>query len=146
MEADNVKRLTLTIPGVPIAKARPKFARHGKFVRAYSPQKKEEHHFKLLLQSQCAAEGFKPIPRGVPILLTLYFYMPMPQTFSKKRRQEAWYHVKRPDLDNLTKFFLDCANGILWHDDSQVASLIALKIYAKEEPVTAIQVAWHKEP
>lgn len=144
MEADKVKQLTLTIPGVPIAKARPKFARRGSFVNTYSPQKAEEHHFRLFLQSQCAAEGFRPISRSVSVLLTLFFYMPMPKAFSKKRRQEAWYHVKRPDLDNLTKFFLDCANGILWHDDSQVASLIAQKIYAREEPGTIAKVEWHE--
>jgi phage terminase large subunit GpA-like protein len=39
--------INITIPGPPIAKKRPKFARRGKFVTTYNPQDSEEGRWKV---------------------------------------------------------------------------------------------------
>jgi Holliday junction resolvase RusA-like endonuclease len=121
-----MNELMLTIPGVPIAKKRPRFARRGKFVTTYNPQESEEGKFMCIMQAQL--NGHNPIPAGVPIELNLCFTMPYPASMSQKKRLSAM-HTKRPDLDNLIKFVKDCANGILWHDDSQVVTVLAMKQY-----------------
>lgn len=41
----------------------------------------------------------------------------------------------RPDLDNLIKYILDAANGLLWVDDSIICKLTAEKIYGKEDQI-----------
>lgn len=138
---NQTKQITLAIPGVPIAKKRPRFARRGKFVTAYNPQESEEGKFICLMQNNL--NGHPPIHAGTAIFLTLCFYMPIPASLSKKKRNSLTYHTKKPDLDNLIKFFKDCANGILWHDDSQVVWINAVKSYA-DQPGTVITMEWHE--
>ena len=61
---------------------------------------------------------------------------------TKKYPDERILHTKKPDLDNLTKLILDCINGILISDDSQVVNCYTRKFYAtkKEEPQTIIKI------
>lgn len=137
--ADQNNQLAIAIPGTPISKKRPRFARRGKFVTTYNPQESEEGKFICLMQNN--SHGHEPIPAGTPIFLTLIFYMPIPASTPKKKRDGLMYHTKKPDLDNLIKFFKDCANGILWHDDSQVVHIEAAKMYANE-PKTIVSLKW----
>ena len=137
--------LTITIPGKPIAKKRPRFARRGKFVTTYNCQETEEGRFMFSLMAQLR-EGWQPI-QG-PVRLEALFMMPIPTSASRKKRLDMALgnirHVKKSDTDNLLKFLMDCANGILWKDDSQVFSIYATKFYA-ETPGTTITIRWETE-
>jgi Holliday junction resolvase RusA-like endonuclease len=125
--------IDIIIPGKPIAKKRPRFARRGKYVVTYNDQETEEGKFFLLAREQFKGE----IITG-PVDLWLRFYMPIPKSTSKKNRNlmnlGLIRHTKRPDLDNL-----DCLNGLVWKDDSQVCRLEAVKLYG-EEPRTEIRI------
>jgi Holliday junction resolvase RusA-like endonuclease len=137
------------IPGVPIAKRRPRFSRG----RTYSDQKEQENDFKWLLKVAHSTEEqladnwtrrtYHP-PLAGPIFLKIIFTMPIPASFSKKKRKllEGKAHLKTPDLDNLLKFFMDCANGILWKDDVQVYAIHAGKEYGVT-PETRAEVIEH---
>ena len=133
-----MNELILQIPGNPIAKKRPRFARRGKFVSTYNPQESEEGKFICLMQNQIKHD---PVPAGTPIALKLEFHMPYPASISKKKKESGLFHTKKPDLDNLIKFVKDCANGILWHDDSQVVRVEAVKQY-RDNPATQIYIYW----
>ena len=136
--------LTITIPGKPIAKKRPRFARRGKFVTTYNCQETEEGRFMFSIMAQLP-EGWQPI-QG-PVRLEALFMMPIPCSSNKKRLDMALgniRHTKKPDTDNLLKFVKDCANGIIWKDDSQVYSIYATKFYA-ETPGTTITIRWENE-
>jgi len=136
--------LLITIPGKPIAKKRPRFARRGKFVTTYNCQETEEGRFMFSIMAQLP-EGWQPI-QG-PVRLEALFMMPIPCSSNKKRLDMALgniRHVKKPDTDNLVKFVKDCANGIIWKDDSQVYSIYATKFYA-ETPGTTITIRWENE-
>ncbi len=130
--------MIITIPGKPIAKKRPRFARRGKFTITYNDQEGEEGRFMLLLREQWHKE-----PSMDPITLNIIFYMPIPATTPKKviqaMREGNFKHVKKPDLDNLLKFVKDCGNGVIWKDDSQVFRIFAEKVYS-ENPRTQIQI------
>jgi len=130
---------TITIPGKPIAKARPRFYRRGKFVGTFNCQETEEGRMKWEIAHQFNRE---PIPTGLPIILQAVFYMPIAVSMSKKRLAEINYsHVKRPDCDNLLKMIKDCGNGVLWVDDSQVCEVHAKKIY-DHNPRTEVTLEW----
>lgn len=109
--------------GDPIAKGRPRHMRNG---HTYTPQEtvKAETNFRAQAVRFLPKEGL--IPAGVPIRLTLLFYMPIPASWSQKKQALAanglLYPVGRPDLDNLLKLAKDSLNGVFWHDDSQVVS------------------------
>jgi Holliday junction resolvase RusA-like endonuclease len=130
-----MNQTTITIPGKPIAKKRPRFARRGKFVVTYNDQQTEEGKWILTARSQIK----EAIPEGVPVTLHCQFFMPIPKSTPKKKIMHE--HTKKPDLDNLVKFVKDCLNGELWHDDGQVSCLYAEKIY-DHEPRTVIMVTF----
>lgn len=133
-----LNKLTITIPGAPIAKKRPRFARRGKFVSTYNPQESEEGKFVCLMSTKI--NGHKPIPAGTPVFLQAQFHMPFPASMSMKKRATAT-HTKKPDVDNMLKFLKDCANGVLWHDDSQVVWVSARKLYS-DSPCTVFELTW----
>lgn len=121
--------ISLTIPGIPIAKKRPRFFRRGKFVGTYNAQETEEGRFMFELHRL-----FNETPLEGPLKLKLVFAMPIPKSLSKAKIKEilagTLRHTKKPDLDNLVKFVKDCCNGVIWKDDSQVFELKARKEYS----------------
>lgn len=132
-------RIEITIPGKPIAKARPRFFRKGNFVGTYSSQETEEGKWMLEAKQQVYIEK---LMEG-SIALYIIFAMPVVKGWSKKKLrlldETIVYHTKRPDLDNLVKFVKDCLNGIVWKDDSQICFLEAKKYYSLE-PKTVIKI------
>ncbi|MCE5256544.1 MAG: RusA family crossover junction endodeoxyribonuclease, partial [Spirochaetaceae bacterium] len=138
-------RLTLEIPGTPIAKKRPRFFVRGKHVGAYNSQGTEEGKF--LQQAMDQLLGHQLIPAGTPIRLECWFLMPVPKSMPKglqgqvRANLDPVPHTKKPDLDNLIKFFKDCFNKIVWTDDSQVVRIAAYKVYSFQ-PATIIKLWW----
>lgn len=135
--------IELTIPGAPIAKKRPRFARRGKFVTTYNDQQTAEGRWLLWVREAFRKNGFME-PLNVPVAIEMGFYMPIPVSMTKKRLGEITEnpaHTKKPDLDNLQKFALDCLNGELFRDDSLVYSISAVKAY-DINPRTEIIVRW----
>lgn len=130
--------LSINIPGAPIAKKRPRFVRRGKFVSTYNPQETEEGRW-LWEAMMCIPPDFGVIVDPVEVRAT--FFMPIPSSISAKKRTELNHHFKKPDVDNLLKFVLDCLNGMLIKDDSQVYALSAQKLYS-ENPRTCIEIIW----
>ena len=130
--------IEIEVKGKPIAKARPRFARVGKFVRTYDPQETEEGRFLFEVQKQWA----RPPIEG-PLKVRCSFEMPIPKGTSKKKTwamiKEEIKHTKKPDISNLIKFVEDCLNGVVWRDDSQIVYLAGGKFYS-EEPKTIIMV------
>jgi Holliday junction resolvase RusA-like endonuclease len=51
--------------------------------------------------------------------------MPIPKT----RKKKNLFHISRPDLSNMIKFYEDVAQGILFSDDSKIAKITATKVY-----------------
>lgn len=65
-----------------------------------------------------------------PIAMNINFYFEKPKSWSKKKRDIAYWHTSRPDIDNLQKGVKDALNGIAYKDDSQVCYVMATKCYA----------------
>lgn len=132
------KRLiTLELFGDPVPQKRPRFARTSKGVHTYDEQLRLKEGYKWQLRSQFREEALL-----LPLALDLVFFMPIPKSSSSlKKRQMAngvIGHQKKPDLDNLIKFVLDCLNGLLFRDDAQIGEIRAKKIYS-QKPGTLIR-------
>lgn len=132
---------TIIIPGKPIAKKRPRFARRGKFVTTYSDQETEEGRVLWEIKNRWKL----PIIDDAAIAITFHFFIPIPKSTSKKNIDKIMSGLiratKKPDLDNYQKFYLDCMNQVVFRDDSQIWSIGASKVYAKE-PCTEIILEW----
>jgi len=132
-------QIKITIPGEPFAKARARHSTRGGFVKTYDPQRKEKESLRLYL----AAKNVVMYAEDVALRCVITFLMPIPGSTSKKKRQQInnglYHHIKKPDIDNLVKFYLDVANGILFADDKQIVELVAVKRYA-ELPAVLIEL------
>lgn len=126
----DLTKYQFAIPGVPMPLARPRFQRRGRFVHTYNPQAEAVEAFRSELRivlPECFA------PNLGPLRAFLLFVMPVPKSISAKKRDRMLSgdirHAGRPDLDNLIKFVLDAANGLLFLDDSQIFEIFAQKRY-----------------
>ena len=123
--------MIITIPGRPVAKARPRFARRGKFVTTYNDQQTEEGKVLFEIQKQ-----WQRAPLAGPLAIEFGFYMPRPKghygtgrNAEKLKMSVPAYPVTKPDIDNLIKFYLDCMNGVVFEDDRQIVICHAIKEY-----------------
>ena len=46
--------------------------------------------------------------------------------------------LKKPDVDNIVKVVADALNGVAYHDDTQIVSVSAKKVYAASEGLDVI--------
>lgn len=125
--------IKIIVPGEPIAKARPKFARRGKFVQTYNIQETEEGKF--IAQVLAQANG-KTIDG--PIRMTMIATKSRPKSHygtgrnsGKLKPSAPALPATKPDLDNYIKFLCDCFNEILFRDDAQIVGIKAIKRYGK---------------
>lgn len=119
------------VPGIPVAKGRPKFARSGNFVRAYTPEKTANYETQVSWYAHEAMKGKTPFE--LPIILHVMATMPIPASISKKKQaqmvNDEIAHMKRPDLTNIIKAIEDGMNGIVYKDDCQIHIIGAEKRY-----------------
>lgn len=118
--------------GIPSPKGRARFARVGAFVRTFTPAKTVAYEGLVGKEAKLAMLNERPLE--TPVMVCLYFKMPIPASYSKKRvaacLDGSEKHTKKPDLDNLAKACLDGMNGIVYKDDCQITSLHMTKVYS----------------
>ncbi|MBB3006023.1 RusA family crossover junction endodeoxyribonuclease [Cupriavidus alkaliphilus] len=135
-----LRRVAFTIPGQPVAKGRPKFARQGAFVRTYTPEKTASYENLVKLSATQAMSGRPPFDG--PVELTLEIRLQIPASWSKKRQQLAEAGqvaaTKKPDADNVLKAVKDGMNGIVWIDDAQAVEYRISKRYGTTPGVRVI--------
>ena len=139
-------QIFFTVPGVPVAKARPrgrvitnKFT--GKqFVGMYTP--KTTVSFENKVAAFCY-EKYSGPPVDCAVSLSIRTYFPIPKSWPKKKLLEAQTVsipvTTKPDVDNVVKAIFDGLNGVLFTDDKQVYALSITKQYSIN-PRTEIQV------
>jgi len=134
--------VTFAIPGPPVAKGRPRFARVGGFVRTYTPKGTVVYEKLVAMYARQAMQAAAKKPVAGPVVVGIDIHLEPPASWSKKKRADALlgltHPTSKPDLDNFTKVVLDACNEILWIDDSQVVSLRITKKFA---PSARMEVA-----
>lgn len=75
--------------------------------------------------------------------LDISMYQPISVSWPKSKQNRILWHLETlpssKDLDNLAKFYLDCANGILFPDDHLITKLTVSKTYSLN-PRTEIKI------
>lgn len=125
--------LDVVVPGIPVAKGRPRFSANG---HAFTPDKtrKAEEHLGNAVATHCLDAGLSVIG-GRGGVLPLSGELAVEVVFVTKAKTTS-----RPDLDNLLKLVLDALNGIVWNDDSQVISIKTKKAQDVNNPRTHLRV------
>lgn len=134
------------VPGKPQGKGRPRAVARGRFVRMYTPEKTVTYESTVALMAAQAMQGRPPSDK--PALVSLDVGLPVPESWSKKRKKSALdgaIRPKKPDLDNVIKAIFDAMNNIVWVDDVQVVYLISRKRYT-EIPGVDVEVSFTELP
>lgn len=119
------------VPGKPVPKARARaYSRNGQ-TRMYTP--KTTADYESLVQSICREAFVRPLE--CPVFVALAIALPVPSSWSKKRKEAALKQLEhptsRPDIDNYIKAIFDGMNGVAFVDDSQVVRLESEKFYGQ---------------
>jgi len=122
----------VTVDGIPKAQPRPRACARGKFVTMYDPGTAKP--WKAAIKKSIAAV-WNGRAHGGPLHVTLCFLMPRPKSHCKAdgrlKHPAPYYHIGKPDSDNLAKAALDAMTDLgVWLDDSQVSHLEVIKLYS----------------
>jgi Holliday junction resolvase RusA-like endonuclease len=108
--------VTIRLAGVPVAKGRPLVTRRGTF----TPLKTRKAEAALRAAAKVAMADLAPFKGPVGMEFRAHF--------TKAKSSKFKHKTMKPDLDNLIKL-CDSLNGICFHDDSQIVTIIAAKCY-----------------
>ena len=141
-----IRDFEFEIPGKAVPQARPRFTSRGGYVRAYEPKHCSE--YKQLVRrcayEQCAVTAENAAYKG-PAAITVIEFRAIPKSWSKNKRETARegviLPVSKPDIDNLLKAIQDALTGVLWADDAQVVTGIAMKYY-DDEPKVSVRASY----
>lgn len=124
--------VNFTIPGNPLAKGRPRFARKSVSVVVYTDKKTASYENLVKLAAMGSMKGKELIAGPVRLAITLSFQIPDSWAIAKKlkARNGAIRPTVKPDLDNCCKLVADALNGVVWHDDKQVVEVVVKKFYS----------------
>jgi Holliday junction resolvase RusA-like endonuclease len=136
-KASRDKLIQIELAGVPVGKGRPRFVRATG--RAYTPDKTRRYESDLRLAAQDAMVGRDPLDG--PVGVSIFAYMPVPESWSRKKRDQALLSIIRPvtkpDADNLLKA-CDALNGVVFRDDKQIVSAHIVKEYSAKPRLTIL--------
>lgn len=133
MAADPLGSWRFVVPGEPHGKGRARFARAGRFVRTYTPEKTASYEAKVAtLALTTKPANWPAADRSVHYSVTIVCAFGVPASLSRIKRLTlpGTGCAKKPDADNIAKTVCDALNGIAWVDDSQVTFLSVRKNWA----------------
>lgn len=124
--------ITFIIPGTPVAKGRPRFARRGNFVTTYTPEKTASYENLVKVKAEIAMAG-RPVIDG-PVGVVIALRIAPPASWSQKKQRAALageiMPTSKPDVDNVIKGIFDACNEIVWKDDKQACDVTVTKRYS----------------
>jgi Holliday junction resolvase RusA-like endonuclease len=135
--------ILFTVPGIPVAKARPRFFRAGAGVRTFTPATSARFEERVRLCAQQA--GVRIVNEG-PVELRVVAYWPMTGAPLKRGARPGRLKTSRPDIDNVLKAIADALNGIAYKDDGQVALVSIEKRHCSQEDGEGARVVVHVGP
>lgn len=124
-------RVSFTVPGTPVGKGRPRFARTKVGVRTFTPEQTVRWENLARHAASVAMAGAEPFADAVSVVITAI--LPIPASWPKMRQVRARAGLLRPtvkpDADNLQKGALDAMNGVVYGDDKQAVDVHIIKLY-----------------
>jgi Holliday junction resolvase RusA-like endonuclease len=140
--------VTFSVPFVH-GKARPRFARMGRGVRAYTNRAtaEAEDRMRIAYEGACLRKFGRVMtaPGHVPVTVSVSTRRALPKSRPKRIIREI--DAFKPDIDNVLKSVLDALNGVAWVDDAQVVNVHAFKLDRMRgaTDVTTVLVMWEEE-
>ena len=115
-------KITFTVYGNPVAKARARTVRRGGRVSTYTPEKTKT--WEEMIRLQILEHRPEKLIDGA-LTLRAIFYLQRGGSLPKKRI----YPETKPDLDNLLKCLTDAMEGVIYSNDSRIVNEVVGKRY-----------------
>ncbi len=133
----------IVIEGQPVGKGRPKFARQGQFVKAYTPEKTADYEelVRTIYRLKAKDEHFRTVyfQKDIPLRIHIRAYYKIPKNTAKALRADMLdgkiRPLVKPDFDNVEKIICDALNGIAYQDDKQIVENYMQKFYSDKPRV-----------
>jgi len=123
--------ITVSLLGEPVAFARMRIAARTGAHFVPAPQRNAMAALRIEAANTMLQMGAAVLDE--PVLVELLAELPIPASWSKKKRAAAVLGLvlpaTRPDLDNLYKLTADAFNGVVFRDDSLVVRVVMQKVY-----------------
>ena len=120
--------IRIVIPGVPVAKGRPRVTRQG---RAYTPAKTMAWEQMAAWEAAAQMQGRRMLEG--PVQVSIVASWPIPVSWPQWRKRAALQgrvaHTRKPDGDNVAKAVLDALQDVVFGDDSGVVRLQVTKCW-----------------
>ena len=133
-------RIRIDLPGLPRGKGRGRAVSTPNGARVYTDAKTRSYEAQLKTFAVQAMRG--RLPTALPVRLVMTAFLPVPESWSKRKRAEALagiiWPLTKPDVDNYLKC-CDALNAIVWNDDKQIVNACVMKVYA-ERPGLTIEI------
>lgn len=129
------------VPGKPFGKQRPRM--NTRSHRTYTPTDTVNYEAYIKM---CFLDKYPDvIPDAGNVRIVIDAYFPIPESWSKKKKQEALegnIRPRKPDWDNIGKIVSDALNGIAYKDDAQTYDARVIKRYGDQPCVkVAIEIS-----
>lgn len=120
---------SIWVPGHVVGKDRPRFTRSTG--RVYTPDATTNYEQYL---RRTIAQYWGDHPLEKPVAMTVRIDVEMPASWSAKRKSASigQHATGKPDFDNSLKIIGDAGNKLLWKDDSLIADVRFVRVYAEE--------------
>ena len=142
-----VPAISVEVPGVPVAKGRPRFKAYARNrVKVYADAKTKRYEEAVAVHVAAHTRGKLLAPAGTPVRLDVLAVYPRPQRLNRVKDPSGLIpkcNKHHGDLDNHVKAVMDGINQAgLWDDDGQVQCIRAEAVYAEkgQRPRTRISV------
>lgn len=126
-------RVCFTVWQEPQGKARPKFAKRGRYVTVRTPEKTRAYE-KSIQEAYLQQCGNQTCLEGGSVEMKVTAYFKIPKSASKNKRQAMLLGeirpTKKPDADNILKAVADALNGVAYKDDACVVKMDVEKFYS----------------
>lgn len=139
-------KVTFHVPGKPQGKARARTFVNKQTGKSMSMTPDKTVLYENLIKDQYLnhCNGLY-LERGIPVTLRIVARFLPPKSVSKKRTIDMLdgreLPLKKPDVDNIVKVVADALNGVAYHDDTQIALVVAKKAYS---PVEGLDITVEK--
>lgn len=126
----------VVFPGDPIAQQRFRSFQRGNRMCLFDAQGLYKRNLRMNVRDMVDVHNSQEEKWQMPHYpkIRFWFFMPIPKSMNKKDRElaeaEMLKHVKKPDVDNLIKLYLDVITEGIILDDNSVQIGKAIKIYS----------------
>ena len=133
--------MKVVIPGNPVAKGRPRFARIGQYVRTYTPKTTVGWEARAAAEMRAHHNG-PPIDGPVRVLVVAVKKRPAKLNRHKDPDGRMWRTTK-PDGDNCLKAACDAmVKARVVVDDTRLVDKRVLSLYTSKDELPCVEIEW----